>query len=97
DAIGAALIVLSKGGALQARSGTEPIAKGKLDQKNIAAAEFRVEVIKLTAEQLRQIRVVYKSVGLIANTGQESAHAPEFLTRLNRLAEEAGGNAPLPK
>ena len=41
DAIDAALIVLFNAGAMQARTGAEPIAKGKLDQKNIAAAEFR--------------------------------------------------------
>ena len=37
DAIDAALIVLFNAGTLQARSGTEVIPKGKLDQKNIAA------------------------------------------------------------
>ncbi len=49
DAIDAALIVLFQAGAVQAKAGAEPILKGKLDQKNIAAAEFRVEDIKLTA------------------------------------------------
>jgi hypothetical protein len=30
-------------------------------------------------------------------TGQESTHCPEFLTRMTKLAEAAGGDAPLPK
>src|SRR5207245_4497749 len=64
DAIDAALIVLSSGGVLQARSGNEPIVKGKLDQKNIAAAEFRVETITLTKVQLIAIRGIYKAIGL---------------------------------
>ncbi len=97
DAIDAALIVLSSGGTLQARSGTEPIAKSKLDQKNIAAAELRVETITLTKVQLIAIRGVYKAIGLNTQPGQESAHALEFLSRLNQLAEEAGGDPPLPK
>lgn len=97
DAIDAALIVLSSGGVLQARSGTEVIVKGKLDQKNIAAAEFRVETITLTKAQLIAIRGIYKAIGLKTDPGQESLHAPEFLNRLNRLAENAGGDAPLPK
>ena len=98
DAIDAALVLLSSIGVTQARSGTEPIAKGKLDQKNIAAAEFRVEVIPPpSAPQMIAIRGVFKSLGLTTQSGQESAHSPEFLNRMNRLAEKAGGDAPLPK
>ncbi|HEV3342284.1 MAG TPA: BREX system P-loop protein BrxC [Pirellulales bacterium] len=97
DAIDAALIVLSNSGALQARSSTEPIAKGKLDQKNIAAAEFRVETITLSKVQLIAIRGLFKAIGLNTVPGQESLHSPEFLSRMNRLAEGAGGDPPLPK
>lgn len=97
DAIDAALIVLFNAGAVQARIGSEPVAKGKLDQKNIAAAEFRCETITLSKVQLIAIRGVYKAIGLNSQPGQESLHAPEFLNRLTRLAEAAGGDAPLPK
>jgi hypothetical protein len=97
DAVDAALIVLFGVGALRARSGTESIPKGKLDQKNIAAAEFRVESITLTKVQLIGIRGLYKSVGMNPQSGQESADAPEFLNRLHKLAEAAGGDPPLPK
>ncbi|MCY2987652.1 MAG: hypothetical protein NTY19_07290 [Planctomycetota bacterium] len=96
-AIDAALIVLFNGGQLQARSGTEPIAKLKLDQKNIAVADFRCETITLTKLQLIEIRGVYKEIGLNTNAGQESAHASEFLSRLNRRAQDASGEPPLPK
>ena len=97
DAIDAALIVLFNGGVLQARNGSEPLVKGKLDQKNIAVAEFRVETITLTKVQLIEIRGLYKKIGLNTHAGQESAHAPEFLSRLNQLAKDASGEAPLPK
>ena len=97
DAIDAALIVLFNAGAVQARIGSEPVAKGKLDQKNIAAAEFRCETITLSKVQLIAIRGVYKAIGLNSQPGQESLHAPDFLNRLTRLAEAAGGDAPLPK
>jgi hypothetical protein len=97
DAIDAALIVLTNGGALQARSGTEPVARGKLDQKNIAAAEFRVETVTLSKVQLIAVRGVFKAIGLNTGPGQESLHVPEFLSRMNRLTEEAGGDAPRPK
>jgi len=97
DAIDAALIVLFNAGAVQARIGSEPVVKGKLDQKNIAAAEFRCETITLSKVQLIAIRGVYKAIGLNSQPGQESLHAPDFLTRLKRLAEDAGGEAPIPK
>jgi hypothetical protein len=100
DAIDAALIVLFNAGAVQARGGTEPIAKGKLDQKNIAAADFRCETITLSTAQLIAIRGVYnkaKAIGLNPERGQESLHALDFLNRLTKLAESAGGDAPLPK
>jgi hypothetical protein len=96
DAIDAALIVLFNAGILQARSGSEAIPKGKLDQKNLVTAEFRVETITLSTVQLIAIRAVYKAIGLNVQPGQESLYAPEFLNRLCRLAESAGGDAPLP-
>jgi hypothetical protein len=97
DAIDAALIVLFNAGAVQARIGSEPVAKGKLDQKNITAVEFRCETITLSKLQLIAIRGIYKAIGVNAQPGQESLHAPDFLNRLSRLAEQAGGDAPLPK
>ncbi len=97
DAIDAALIVLHAGGQVQARSGGEMIAKGKLDQKNIPTTEFRVETIKLTKVQLIELRGLFKKVGLNTSPNQESVDTPKFLDRLSKLAEEAGGDAPLPK
>ncbi len=97
DAIDAALIVLFNAGALQARIGAEPVAKGKLDQKNITAAEFRCETITLSKVQLIELRGLFKRMGLNTQPNQESLHAIEFLSRLTKLAESAGGDAPLPK
>jgi hypothetical protein len=98
DAIDAALVLLSSIGVMQARSGTELIARGKLDQKNIAAADFRVEVIPpLTTPQLIAISKMFKAIGLTTQPAQVPVHAPEFLSRMNRLAEDSSGNAPLPK
>ena len=73
------------------------MAKGKLDQKNIAAAEFRVETITLSKVQLIELRGLFKKIGLNTQPNQESLHAVEFLSRLTKLAEAAGGDAPLPK
>src|SRR5690606_5071659 len=77
--------------------GSEPVVKGKLDQKNLAAAEFRVETVTLSKVQLIELRGLFKKVGLNTQPNQESLHAPEFLNRLTKLAESAGGDAPLSK
>ena len=97
DAIDAALIVLFNAGLLQARTGGEAIPKGKLDQKNITTAEFRVESIKISTTQLIQIRSLYKAIGITAQVGQESAQVPDFIGRMKALAEDGGGDSPLPK
>jgi hypothetical protein len=101
DAVDAALLVMFNAGLLQARSGNEPIAKNKLDQKNIAATEFRGENITLTTPQLIAIRKLFQAVGLNVQLGQESANAAEFLTIRKQRAEAAGGaprsrNGPTP-
>ncbi len=97
DAIDAALFVLFNVGTLQARSGTEVLPKGKLDQKNIQSIEFRVESITLTKVQLIGLRTLFKAIGLNTQTNYESVDAPKFLDRMITLAEQAGGDAPLPK
>ena len=97
DAIDAALFVLFNVGTLQARSGTEVLPKGKLDQKNIQSIEFRVESITLTKVQLIGLRTLFKAIGLNTQTNFESVDAPKFLDRMITLAEQAGGDAPLPK
>ena len=97
DAIDAALFVLHTGPQMQARTGSDLVPKGKLDQKNIATVEFRVEIIKISKVQLIELRGLFKKVGLNTSPNQESNDAPKFLDKLTKLAEEAGGDAPLPK
>jgi hypothetical protein len=90
-------MVLLGAGKLRATSGGELIAKGKLDQKNIATAEFRSETIELTNVQLTELRALFKKAGLKTQPHEELLHAPEFIGRLKKLAEAAGGDAPSPK
>ena len=98
DAIDAALTLLHLTGALQARSGNEPIAKKKLDIKGIAAAEFRAETVNISTIQVIGIRGVLQKAGLnnVPN-GQESKAVPKLVGDLTALAQAAGGEAPLPK
>jgi hypothetical protein len=97
DAIDAALVVLHTGGQLQARLGSELVAKRKLDQKNITTAEFRVETIILSKVQLIALRGLFKKVGLNTTPNNEPVDAPKFLEKVLKLAEDSGGESPLPK
>ena len=98
DAIDGALTVLHLTGALQARSGTEPIAKKKLGVAAIAAAEFRAETVNITTVQLIAIRGLFQKAGLSnVQNGQDSASVPKFVSDLTALAKAAGGEAPRPK
>ena len=98
DAINAALVVLVQAGVLRAVSGSkEIVAAAKLDQKTINAVEFRCETITLSKVQLIELRGLFKKIGLNTQPNQESPHAIEFLNRVTKLAESAGGDAPLPK
>ena len=97
DAVDAALIVLHGAGMLQARHSNEPVAKGKLDQKNITTTEFRVEHITLTKVELIGLRGLFGKVGPTVKPGQEAQAAAEFLSQMKALGETAGGDAPMPK
>ncbi len=73
------------------------IPAAKLDQKTIAAVEFRCETVTLSKVQLIELRGLFKKIGLNTQPNQESLHAADFLGRLLKLAEDAGGDAPLPR
>lgn len=98
DAVNAALAVLVHAGSLRAVTASKEILPvAKLDQKTITAVEFRCETIPpLTTPQLVAVRGLLQKVGLKTVSGQESANALEFVARLFKLAEAAGGDAPLP-
>ncbi len=89
--------MLFNAGFLQARSGSEVIPRGKLDQKNIPTIEFRDETNTLTTVQLIKLRALFKTLGLNTQTNYESVDASKFLERLAKLADDAGGEPPLPK
>lgn len=96
DAINAAIMVLTAAGLLQARTTTGPVGKAGLNEQNIAATEFRVESITLTKVELIALRSLFKKGGFNTVPGQESVDAATFLARLVKLADDAGGDPPLP-
>ena len=92
DAIDAALIVLFSAGTLQARSGTESVARASSTRRTSPSTEFRVEHDHAHEGPTdRSLRTLFKAIGLNTQPGQESVDAPEFLDRMITLAETGGG------
>ena len=96
DAVDAVLIALHRSGHIRAVRAGASVAAGALDQAGIKSAEFRTERVVLTAGERIDLRRLFQDLGVQAGIGQESQHAAGFLDEMRRLAEAAGGEAPLP-
>ncbi|MGH9770851.1 MAG: BREX system P-loop protein BrxC, partial [Candidatus Acidiferrales bacterium] len=96
DAVNTAIMALHHGQFINAKLNGTPMVLGQLDQNKIQKAEFRVERTTLSHGDRMAIRMLYRSVGINANTNDIGLKAPEFLRQVLALAKEAGGDAPLP-
>lgn len=96
DAIDAALIALHRAGTLRVTLNERPVPPGQLDQNKISTAEFRPERVRLAATDKLAVRGLFQQADVAVKSGEEEVKAAEFLARLRLLAQEAGGDAPLP-
>jgi hypothetical protein len=96
DAIDAALIALHRLQHLSAMLNGTPLASGQLDQNKIPKSEFRIERATLSVQDRLALRGVFQKLGVSCKGGEETAKAPEFLSKLLSLASSAGGTPPLP-
>ncbi len=97
DAMDAALVSLHRSGHLHAERDGNPVLSGALDQTAIPRTTFRPERIRLTTRERIALRGLFQEAGFHVKPGREEETGAEFLGRLRRLAEEAGGEAPLPE
>lgn len=96
DAVDAALIALHRSQHLNATLNGVPVQAGQLDQNKIPRTEFRVEQVTLSISDRNALRALYQQVGVQARAEELDAKAPAFFTALRTLAEQAGGEPPLP-
>ncbi len=96
DAVDAALIALHRSQHVSALLNGAPVPPGQLDQNKISKAEFRVEQITLNVNDRLAIRKLFQALDLNCKGDELLAKAPEFFDRLLALAQDAGGNPPLP-
>ena len=97
DAIDAALISLFGAGHLRATANGTPLKPRELDQAKVSVTDFRVESATINTRQRIKVRGLFRSVGVTCKPNEEAMDAAEFLAELDRLAQSAGGDAPLPE
>jgi hypothetical protein len=68
----------------------------ELERKTIGKVMFKVESATVTTAQRIQIRKLLQKVGHSPKQGEELAYVPQFLQKMQGLADLAGGDAPKP-
>lgn len=97
DAVDGGLQVLLVAGLIRALDDKgQTIDPKDLERKAIGKTMFKVESATVSAAQRIQIRKVLQKIGPTPKPGEELAYVPQFLVNAQRLAERAGGDAPLP-
>ena len=96
DAVDAALICLFGTGHLRATVNGVALRAGQLDQGKVATADFRVESATVDTRQRMKLRQLFQSTGIACKPNEEGAAATELLRMMLELAQNAGGDAPLP-
>ena len=96
DAIDAALISLFEAGHLRASTNGVALKPRGLDQGKVANADFRVESATIDTRQRLKLRGLFQAAGVDCKPNEESEATGRLLKKLEALAREAGGDAPLP-
>ncbi len=97
DAVDGALQVLLVAGLIRAQDERGQVIDPKdLERKSVGKTMFKVESTTVTTAQRIQIRKLLQKVGFTVTQGEELAYVPQFLQKLQELANKAGGEAPKP-
>ncbi|AKX54390.1 hypothetical protein AKN90_00615 [Thiopseudomonas alkaliphila] len=97
DAIEGALFVLLASGEVVAKdSQHNPVAATELERKNVGQTTFAPESITIRPVDLIKIRGVLNACGVNTAPGDEANSVVQLLQKARQLANEAGGDAPLP-
>ncbi|MDX2030912.1 MAG: BREX system P-loop protein BrxC [Blastocatellia bacterium] len=98
DAVDGALQVLLVAGLIRALDERgQTVDPRELERKAVGKTSFKVESTTVATAERIQIRKLFQKVGVIARQGEELASAPQFLDKLQGLADNAGGEAPKPE
>lgn len=97
DAVDGGIQVLLVAGQIRAQDERGQTMDPKdLERKSLGKVLLKVESTTVTTPQRIQIRKLLQKFGLQAKQGEELAFVPEFLQKMQCLADSAGGEAPKP-
>jgi len=97
DAVDGGLLVLLVAGDIRAHDERGQLVGYKdLERKAVGKVMLKVESTTLTARQRIEIRKVLQKAGIQYKQGEELGSMPQFLLKMQELAESAGGDAPKP-
>lgn len=97
DAVDGALIVLFTTGLILAVHKGVQLKQGELDQAKISVTDFKAETKTIDVHGRIKLRKLFQTAGLNCKSGEESAISGQFLAVLCKLADEAGGEPPMPE
>ena len=98
DAVDGGLQVLLVAGLIRAQyERGRVIDPRQLERKQIGKVYFKVESVTVTASQRIQVRKLLQKVGCQAKQGEELILIPDFLQKMQELADRAGGENPKPE
>lgn len=98
DAVDGGLQVLLVAGLIRAQDERGQVVDPKeLERKSVGKTIFKVESTTVSTPQRIQIRkVLQKVITTVFTAGEELSYVPQFLQKLQELADKAGGEAPKP-
>jgi len=97
DAVDGGLQVLLVAGLIRSQDERGQVIDPKeLERKAIGKTAFKVEAATVTVAQRIQIRKLLQKAGLAAKQGEELLYVPQFLQKMQELADRAGGEGPKP-
>ena len=97
DAIDAALITLFTTGHIRTTHKGIQLKQGQLDQAKISVSDFRVETITIDIRSRIKLRKLFIDSGIPCKANEELIATGQFLVRLAELADQAGGEPPMPE
>lgn len=98
DAVDGALLVLLATSIIRAEDTRARVVKAtEIERKSIGLTEFKVETVVLTTQQKLVLRKLMSLLQLNATQSNLGEYSGKFLIELEKLAEQAGGDAPKPE
>ena len=82
---------------MRATANGTPLKPRELDQRKVPVTDFRVESATIDTRQRIKVRRLFQIAEVPYKPNEETTAASEFLAKLDRLAQSAGGDAPLPE